>query len=47
MVACRLNGGTSSAAQRTTIALVPPGYRGVATALNRRIRETLSAIYVL
>lgn len=34
-------------AQGATIALVPPGYRGVATALNRRARETLLAIYVL
>jgi predicted PurR-regulated permease PerM len=34
-------------AQRATLALVPPGYRGVATALNRRARETLLAIYVL
>lgn len=34
-------------AQRATLALVPPGYRGVATALNRRTRETLLAIYVL
>lgn len=34
-------------AQRATIALVPAGYRGVAAALNRRTRETLSAIYVL
>ena len=34
-------------AQRATIALVPPGYRGVAAALNRRTRETLLAIYVL
>ena len=37
----------AEAAQRATIALVPPGYRGVAAALNRRTRETLSAIYVL
>jgi predicted PurR-regulated permease PerM len=34
-------------AQQATIALVPSGYRGVATALNRRTRETLLAIYVL
>jgi predicted PurR-regulated permease PerM len=33
--------------QRAVLALVPPGYRGVAAALNRRTRETLSAIYVL
>ena len=37
----------AEAAQRATIALVPPEYRGVATALNRRTRETLSAIHVL
>jgi len=34
-------------AQQATLALVPSGYRGVATALNRRARETLLAIYVL
>jgi len=34
-------------AQRATLALVPPGYRDVAAALNRRTRETLLAIYVL
>ena len=33
--------------QRATLALVPPGYRDVAAALNRRTRETLVAIYVL
>ncbi|MFB6093214.1 MAG: AI-2E family transporter, partial [Haloquadratum sp.] len=34
-------------AQRAVIALVPPGYRGAARALNRRARDTLYAIYVL
>ncbi|MFB6091049.1 MAG: AI-2E family transporter [Halobellus sp.] len=34
-------------AQRAAIAIVPPTYRDVARALNRRARDTLFAIYVL
>lgn len=34
-------------ARNAALAVVPPSYRGVAESLNRRVRETLFAIYVL
>ena len=37
----------SEASARAALAVVPPGYRDVAKAFNRRVRDTLYGIYIL